>query len=492
MSEKSITRQQAGRFRRAKNEPSAPRSLAGGCCGHKFLASRVEGALGYASLESKSEILVHRCPMSKDPCSRHCNAISLFTVTLWLITASVGTGLSQPFAIQEPGNGALGSEGLQTAPKTKLAIPAVTTQAQPAVAQGTVPAIARDPRQLVVSAKSVAIISRLGEVAQTGRLMWDPNPDKAKDKLEKAVRAWGRLTIVDDPAAADLVLVIVEGNRSSFLKQGELYEVLLAFPGGSSESEDSQPLWQQEAKEGFGGRPADKLLERFRKYVEGLDKSLPSTAIVSTGPQSETNPAKAEPASAPPPEIAVSQQPETQALTPQEGKPLPDVHVSGALETWMADSYPGDDKMPMPIAELLAAKSIAVITFGPEGAKGAKGFFGRMLTGKSSMLREASASSAKEEALKRIKSWKRYIIVEDPTSADLVLTAREWNETAPFSGRPYVGGKVALLKGGPDVLEKPQVLWAGVQRTESGKTTEVLVDEIGQALKKADKESKKK
>jgi hypothetical protein len=37
VSEKSITRQQAGRFRRAKNEPSARRSLAGGCCGHKIL-----------------------------------------------------------------------------------------------------------------------------------------------------------------------------------------------------------------------------------------------------------------------------------------------------------------------------------------------------------------------------------------------------------------------------------------------------------------------
>jgi hypothetical protein len=35
--EKLIARQLAGRFRRAKNEPSARRSLAGGCCGHKFL-----------------------------------------------------------------------------------------------------------------------------------------------------------------------------------------------------------------------------------------------------------------------------------------------------------------------------------------------------------------------------------------------------------------------------------------------------------------------
>jgi Transposase DDE domain group 1 len=43
VSEKSIARQQAGRFRRANNEPSAPRSLAGGCYGHKFLESRDDG-----------------------------------------------------------------------------------------------------------------------------------------------------------------------------------------------------------------------------------------------------------------------------------------------------------------------------------------------------------------------------------------------------------------------------------------------------------------
>jgi hypothetical protein len=50
VSEKSITRQQAGRFRRAKNEPSERSSFAGVCSGHKFLASRVEVALGLCEL----------------------------------------------------------------------------------------------------------------------------------------------------------------------------------------------------------------------------------------------------------------------------------------------------------------------------------------------------------------------------------------------------------------------------------------------------------
>jgi hypothetical protein len=62
VSERSITRQQAGRFRRAKNEPSARRSLAGGCYGHKILDSRNEGEFRIRKLgvqiENPLDILV--------------------------------------------------------------------------------------------------------------------------------------------------------------------------------------------------------------------------------------------------------------------------------------------------------------------------------------------------------------------------------------------------------------------------------------------------
>jgi hypothetical protein len=45
VSEKSIPRQRAALVRRAKNEPSEPRDLAGACLGDKFVVPRVEGAL---------------------------------------------------------------------------------------------------------------------------------------------------------------------------------------------------------------------------------------------------------------------------------------------------------------------------------------------------------------------------------------------------------------------------------------------------------------
>ena len=52
----AITRQQAGRLRRAKNQPSARRGLAEGCCDRKFLELRDEEELGYVTLELKSEM----------------------------------------------------------------------------------------------------------------------------------------------------------------------------------------------------------------------------------------------------------------------------------------------------------------------------------------------------------------------------------------------------------------------------------------------------
>jgi hypothetical protein len=57
VSANSITRQQAEHFRRAKNEPSARRSLGGAALVIKCLSRGTNGSIGYASLVSKSMIL---------------------------------------------------------------------------------------------------------------------------------------------------------------------------------------------------------------------------------------------------------------------------------------------------------------------------------------------------------------------------------------------------------------------------------------------------
>jgi len=52
VSEKSITRQQTRRIRRTITSRWNPAASLGGCSGHKFLVSSVEGTLRYASQES--------------------------------------------------------------------------------------------------------------------------------------------------------------------------------------------------------------------------------------------------------------------------------------------------------------------------------------------------------------------------------------------------------------------------------------------------------
>ncbi len=106
----------------------------------------------------------------------------------------------------------------------------------------------------------------------TGRGWLDANPARGKEKVEVALRKWGRFNITDDPTNADLVLLVIEGNHLKLGILGQLYDNLLVFPGGSLPDQNSAPLWQGEAKEGFKVLPATKVTEKFQKYVEDLEK----------------------------------------------------------------------------------------------------------------------------------------------------------------------------------------------------------------------------
>jgi len=48
-----------------------------------------------------------------------------------------------------------------------------------------------DPRQVLASAKTASIVSQIGEVAQTGRWMWDPNPEQLETHCRKRCRNGG-------------------------------------------------------------------------------------------------------------------------------------------------------------------------------------------------------------------------------------------------------------------------------------------------------------
>src|SRR5438874_7369278 len=72
-----------------------------------------------------------------------------------------------------------------------------------------------EPALTLASAKSVYLAAELGDVVRSGLGRGFPNAERAQAGLRDAVGKWARFTIVDAPEKADLVLVIVEGNRNS-------------------------------------------------------------------------------------------------------------------------------------------------------------------------------------------------------------------------------------------------------------------------------------
>ncbi len=125
---------------------------------------------------------------------------------------------------------------------------------------------------------------------------YHPYPAYAKKQVEKAIRKWGRFTLVEDPEQADLVLVVFEGTKkqtySYSVEHPKWYEKdrktetfnslvdrLLVFKGGKTSKADTTPLWDSGEIE-YGSfadvlrlrMPATATAIKFRKFVEALEK----------------------------------------------------------------------------------------------------------------------------------------------------------------------------------------------------------------------------
>src|SRR5712671_5637529 len=105
-----------------------------------------------------------------------------------------------------------------------------------------------------------------------------PSVERARAGLEKAIAQWGRFTVVSDPGKADLIVVIVEGNRNSGIREGVLTEKLLVLRDGA---ERTAPLWQSKSYDGGirDYRPVAKTVEEFRGAVEEYEKSIPREVV---------------------------------------------------------------------------------------------------------------------------------------------------------------------------------------------------------------------
>lgn len=143
-----------------------------------------------------------------------------------------------------------------------------------------------EPGLILASADRVYLDADLGTMVPEGFGRYSshpsgrgaPNAKRAHAELQKAIAQWGRFTVVDDPGKADLILVIVEGNRNSGVREGVLTERLLVLRGGS---ERTAPLWQSKSHDGGvrDYRPVAKAVEEFRAAVEEYEKNIPRELV---------------------------------------------------------------------------------------------------------------------------------------------------------------------------------------------------------------------
>jgi hypothetical protein len=343
-----------------------------------------------------------------------------------------------------------------------------------------------DPRQTLVLAKTAAILAQPGEVSQTGRWMMDPSPERASNALQKALQKWGRLKLVEDTGQADLVLLIIEGNRSGLLKKGELFERLVVFPGGPGAVQEKTALWQEEAKEGLGGRPAGKLIEHLRKQIEEDEKSgspVMSAKVSQSGPARTAVPPDADTQAEAATVVEAKAMLPSQAIAPAEARSDP--ALGNGMENRMLQPVP--DKF-VPSAELLKAKTAAVISFGPQPEGGTKGVVGGILTGTPS-YKQANAKRAGKDVETEITKWKRYTLVDNPAQADIVIAVREWNHTG-ILGRQHLVCRMAVFKGGADFEQKLEMLWAEEYETDFGSTTKMVTKDFRRVVEKLGKQAK--
>ena len=216
----------------------------------------------------------------------------------------------------------------------------------------------------------------------------------------------------------------------------------------------------------------------FRSIACCISLLLCLAAVASTAQQDPQSPTTAETTVNP--------------VVPKPGEPAQQKPTNAPLERLM--EQPVNAKMAVPKDELLAAKTMAVIAFGPEKSKGAKRVVEKLVMPGGIFARRATAVGGKEEALKQIKEWKRYAVVEEASAADLVIAIREWPQDVGTS-HPTIAARIALLKGGPDILQNPQLLWAAERVPYIGTVydnpTKDLLAQLGREIKRASKEAKK-
>lgn len=303
------------------------------------------------------------------------------------------------------------------------------------------------PEQVLTSARKVALVGALGHVAETG-IALNPSAKKAQELLEKEVRKWGRFTVVGNPAQADLVLILFEGNRAAGGGGTIRTARLVAVPGGPPPKRGDLPLWEGEANGTiFATSGAPKVMSQFRAYLENLDKTVPAVAALAPAPPPVTPPA-GDSAPAVAPESASTgataipvPPPAPSVVTRQPAKYTPPFDIIGKAKTY---------------------------TLRGKGPAGKESTFEHVLgVGKYSDLQ-----SAMGDIYHQMTDWGRMEHVEEVPKADLVILVYQWDERAYSRQFHGMRSAIQIAEGGEAFQREDPSLWAS--GTVSGSTKDLI------------------
>ena len=159
---------------------------------------------------------------------------------------------------------------LKTAP---AAAPAGSATSKPAEITPTNPPSVALPREdagdVLRSARTVAVIGQTGK-QMMNRAIWNPDGERAREKVAAVLSEWGRYTVVEHVEDADLVVVVTEFQKNiNLLRRANLIAEMRVYRGGQPPSAETPTVWSGDAAEGFS-QPATKVAEKFRDFVTGL------------------------------------------------------------------------------------------------------------------------------------------------------------------------------------------------------------------------------
>lgn len=168
-------------------------------------------------------------------------------------------------------------QGCHSAKSEGITVKKAPTEPMPAAApsQAVAPAASKaEAAKLLLEARTVAVVGLTGR-KMADRLMWNPNGERARQKVEEVITAWGRYNIVARPEDADLVIVVTELQKNvNLIQLANLVAEMKVYRGGQELTPDMPSLWSGDAKEGLK-QPSTKVAEKFRDFVKSLPASSP-------------------------------------------------------------------------------------------------------------------------------------------------------------------------------------------------------------------------